>query len=68
MPKAKPAAVGLYADTKVYRSGCTMYRILSSGECLFESSSEATRDYLLKRMQEREAEKGAELGELVLDN
>lgn len=64
MPKAKPP--GLSVDTHTYhtkeaklqeREPYTCYRLLLNGECILESSTAQTRDYVLQRMLEREAEK-----------
>lgn len=60
MPKAKapkPAPVGLSVDTKLYKSGVTMYRLLRDGEVILESSKAETRDRVLEAMQARELAK-----------
>jgi hypothetical protein len=73
MPKAKP--IGFTTDTHTYTpkkpegaqvgfEPYTCYRLLFNGECILESTSAQTRDYVLQRMLEREAEKGRELADI----
>jgi len=51
MPAKKKAEAvqGWHKDSKTYKSGCLMYRLLYDGECIVEANEESTIDYLLAK-------------------